>query len=70
MTHWMGGKRNSSRLNEWWVDDLDAGATADMWCLRGDNLTSVVSLDVWSVMQKMLKVAKEVDDRYWPIEGS
>lgn len=66
----MGGKRHSSELNEWYIDSLDAGPTADMWCLRGDNLTSVPSLGVWSVMQQMLKVAKEVDDRYWPIDPS
>lgn len=68
ITHWMSGKQDSSGLNEWWVDGENAGPTADMWCLRGDNLTSVVSLSVWSVMQKMTKVAKEVDDRYWPID--
>ncbi|MCJ1422927.1 hypothetical protein MMC29_000807 [Sticta canariensis] len=66
MTHWMGGKQHSGKVDEWWVDGEDAGPTADMWCLCGDNPIPVVSLgEVWSIMQKMLKVAEEVDDRYY-----
>lgn len=66
MTHWMRGKQHSGKVDEWWVDGEDAGPTADMWCLCGDNPMAVVSLgEVWSIMQKMLKVAEEVDDRYY-----
>lgn len=68
MTHWMGGKQNVSTGSEWWIDDNDTGPTADMWCLKSDNLTALKPLGSWNVMQKMLKVAKEVDDRYWPVD--
>lgn len=67
VTHWMRGKKSSGALNKWFIDALNAGPTADMWCLHGDNLSTVASLDIWSVMPNMLKVAQEVDDRYWPI---
>ncbi|MCJ1469107.1 hypothetical protein MMC07_007740 [Pseudocyphellaria aurata] len=65
ITHWMGGHQNWSSLTQWYLDPQTTGPTASLWCLRGDSLTSVDSLDIWSEMQTMVKVVNNADDRYF-----